>query len=76
MASGPPKSLAAALAHVQRGGRLLVPSYTKPILIDGKALARFDAEGVPLLREDGDGYRLTKGKGSVFPLPGQLQAID
>ncbi len=72
----PPKSLDKALAHIRQGGRLLVPSYTKPILIDLKALARFDKAGVPLLREDGNGYRLTQGKGSVYLFPGQLKAID
>ncbi len=76
MTNVPPKSLDKALAHIAQGGRLLVPSYTKSILIDAKAVARFERAGVPILREEGNGYRLTQGRGSVYLLPGQLKAID
>lgn len=72
----PPKSLAVALAHVAAGGRLLVPSYTRAIVIDGRCLARWDRAGLALLTEDGDGYRLRQGRGSVYLYRGLLKMID
>lgn len=72
----PPKSLEAALDWVRRGGRLYIHSYTRPIIIDAKALESFERVGQWLLKEDSDGYRLRQGKGSVYLLPGQLKFID
>ena len=69
----PPKSLEAALEHVRAGGSLLVPTYTRCTLIDRRALERFERAGAWLLREDGDGYRLRSGRGSVYLFPGQLK---
>lgn len=69
----PPKSLNAALAHVDAGGRLIVPTYTRCTVIDRKCVARFAKAGAWLLREDGDGYRMRSGKGSVYLMPGQLR---
>lgn len=68
----PPDSLDAALAHIRNGGRLVVPSYTRWIVLDLKCLKRFEAAGVWLLKTDGNGYRIKQGKGSVFIFPGQL----
>ncbi len=68
----PSKSLEAAIAHVKSGGQLVVPSYTHVVYINAKVLARFEKAGQWLLKEDGDGYRLRSGKGSVFLFPGQL----
>ena len=68
----PPKSLDTAIAHLRSGGSLIVPTHTRIILIDAKTLARFEQAGQWLLREEGDGYRLRQGRGSVFVLPGQL----
>jgi hypothetical protein len=68
----PPNSLEEALTFVHSGGRLMVPSYTKCILIDKKTLNRFEKAGSWLLKAEGDGYRLRQGKGSVYLLPGQL----
>lgn len=69
----PPKSLTMALAHVDAGGRLIVPTYTRCTVIDAKTVARFAKAGAWLLKEDGEGYRLRSGKGSVYLLPGQLR---
>lgn len=71
----PPKSLEAAIAHVRRGGRLVVRTALRVTVIDAKTLAKFDKAGAWLLKEDGNGYRLRNGKGSVYLLPGQLEAI-
>jgi hypothetical protein len=67
-----PHSLDKALEHVRNGGILTVPSYTRWIVIDKKTLGRFEKSGEWLLKEEGDGYRLRQGKGSVYILPGQL----
>jgi len=69
----PPKSLDAALDGVRKGGRLIVPTYARCTVIDRKVLARFERAGEWLLREDGDGYRLRSGRGSVYLFPGQLR---
>jgi len=72
----PPKSLAVALAHVAHGGRLAIPTYTRVTVIEQKHIDRWAQAGLPLLREDGDGYRMrTSRKASVYLLPGQLKMI-
>jgi len=71
----PSKSLDAAIAHVRNGGRLLVPSYARATIIDRKTLERFEKAGYWLLKEDGEGYRLRQGKGSVYLFAGQLQYV-
>ena len=68
----PAKNLEAAIAYVRAGGALIVPSNERCTYIDRKALARFEKAGEWLLREDGNGYRLRSGKGSVYLFPGQL----
>lgn len=70
-----PKSLEAALAFVAAGGRLCIRTYMRTTVIDQKVVARFAKAGVPVLRESGDGYRLTSGRSSVYLMPGQLEAI-
>ena len=69
----PPQSLDMALEHVRAGGELLVPTYTRTTLIDGRTLAQFEKAGEWLLREEGDGYRLRSGRKSVYLFPGQLK---
>lgn len=71
----PSHQLTQAIAHLRAGGRLVVPSMTRWIVLDAKTLARFERAEAWLLREDGDGYRLRQGKGSVYLLPGQLRFI-
>ncbi len=69
----PPKSLGAALAHVAGGGQLIIPTYTQCTIITQKVVDRFDRAGQWLLREDGDGYRIRRGKHSDYVVPGQLK---
>ena len=71
--SVPPKSLGTALAHVKAGGRLIIPTYTHCTVIDQRAVDRFARADVWLLREEGDGYRIKRGKGSDYIFPGQLK---
>ena len=52
---------------------LAVPSYSRWIIIDQKTVRKFQKAGVWLIKEDGNGYRVRQGKGSVFILPGQLK---
>lgn len=69
----PANSLDLALEHVRKGGRLVVPTYTRYTVIDLKCLKRFEAANCWLLKVEGEGYRLRQGKGSVYLFPGQLQ---
>lgn len=70
-----PKSLEAAIEHVRQGNALGVFTYARSIIIDQKTLAKFEKAGAWLLKEEGDGYRLRQGKGSVYLFPGQLKAL-
>lgn len=69
----PPKRLDLVLSHIRSGGLAVVPTYDTCIVIDAKCLAKWDKAGLPLLREDGDGYRMARGRKSVYLLPGQLK---
>ena len=69
----PPHQLPRVLAHIRSGGVAFVPTYQTCTVIDSQCLAKWDATGLPLLREDGDGYRLARGRKSVYLLPGQLK---
>ena len=71
-----PKALDKSLAFVRAGGRLLIESVTRPIYIDAKILGRWERAGEWLLREDGDGYRLRNGRGSVYVFSTQLLAEE
>jgi uncharacterized protein YqjF (DUF2071 family) len=73
--SVPPRQAAQALDYVRQGGRLVVATPLRVTLIDRKALKRFEKAGAWLLREEGEGYRLRNGKGSVYLLPGQLAYV-
>lgn len=72
----PPKSVKEALEHIRSGGRLAIPTYVRCTIIDAKCLARFERIGEWLLKEDGDGYRVRRGRSSDFLLPGQLKFLD
>lgn len=67
-----PDEVDAALAHVRAGGLLVVPSNERWIMIDAKCLAKFEKAEITLLRREGNGFRLRRGKGSVFLFAGQL----
>ena len=67
-------NLDAALAHVRKGGRLVVQTPLRTTVIDMKVLKRFEKANAWLLKEEGDGYRLRSGNSSVYLFPGQLKA--
>lgn len=75
MVEVPPKSLDAAIQFLRDGGRLVIPTYTRVTVLDARALAKYEAAGLPLLREEGDGYRLQQGRGSVYLFAGQLRYV-
>jgi len=69
----PAKSLDKVLAHIRAGGVAFVATYMSYTEINAKCLAKWETAGLPLLREDGDGYRMSRGRGSVYLMPGQLK---
>lgn len=71
----PPRSIDDALAYVAKGGRLVVRTARRATVLDRKVLRHFEQAGAWLIREEGDGYRLRSGKGSVYLLPGQLEYV-
>lgn len=52
--------------EVKAGKRLLIKSYTRPIIIDSKCVDKWEKSGYTLLKDDGEGYRLAQGKSSVY----------
>ncbi len=75
MIAAPAKSLDSLLDHVRNGGKLGVYTYSRTTEIDARCLARFEAAGEWLLREDGDGYRIRRGRHSDYLFPGQLKMV-
>lgn len=71
--SAPSHSVDMILAHIRQGGIAYVSTYVRTTTIDAQCLAKWDNAGLPLLREDGEGYRLASGRKSVYLLPGQLK---
>lgn len=71
----PPHQLTETLDYVRNGGKVGFATYTRATVIDARCLARFEKAGQWLLKEDGNGYRLRQGKGSVYLLPGQLKRL-
>ncbi len=47
----------------------------KITVIDRRVLRRFERAGAWLLKEEGEGYRLRQGQGSVYLLPGLLEYV-
>ena len=72
----PPNKAEEVLDFVRQGGRLAVVTYGHLTIVDGHTLARFESLGIPLLKAEGGGYRLTRGKGSVYLFGGQLKFIE
>lgn len=69
----PPRNLDAALRYVRGGATLYVRTATRNVRIRQRDLDKWTAAGLPLLREDGNGYRMQTGaKTSVYLLPGTL----
>lgn len=70
-----PNKLTEVLDFVRNGGRVVVPSAWRMIVIDSKCLKKFEKAGEWLLKVEGDGYRMRQGKGSVYLLSGQLHYV-
>ena len=65
--------LQTALKYIEDGGRLIIPTYTRITIIDKKCLDKWTKAGYQLLKEEGKGYRLRQGRGSVYLISGQLK---
>lgn len=63
------------LAEVKNGKRLLVKSYTRPMIIDSKCVNNWEKSGYKLLTDEGNGYRLRTGKNSVYLFPQHIALI-
>ena len=72
-----PNSLLEAVAAVKSGSATLqVRTMARITVIDAKCLAKWEnVSGAPLLREAGEGYRMRRGKQSVYLFPGQLLLV-
>lgn len=70
-----PNKTTEALDFVRNGGRLVIRTALRTVVIDAKCLKKFEKVNEWLLKSEGDGYRLRSGKGSVYLLPGQLHYI-
>lgn len=70
--SAPSHSVGALLGHLRAGGLLYVPSNSRWLVLDGKTLTKFEKAGAWLLREDGNGYRIRQGNGSVYVFAGEF----
>ena len=64
------------LDEVRKGKRILIKSYTKPMFIDAKCLAKWDKAGIDLLVDENNGYRLRQGKGSVYLFSSHLELVN
>lgn len=71
----PANNLAQALEYVDKDGRLVIRTCLKITVIDRRVLRRFERAGALLLKEEGEGYRLRQGQGSVYLLPGLLEYV-
>ena len=58
----PPHSLNAILDHLAQGGTITLGTYTRVTVIRQKHISAW-AEHGGLIREDGNGYRIRRGKG-------------
>ncbi|KKM01254.1 hypothetical protein LCGC14_1796210 [marine sediment metagenome] len=70
-----PKSLESALSYVAAGGQLAIATAYRVTIIEQKHIDRWAKYGKPLLREEGDGYRMQTGNSSIYLFPGQLAMI-
>ncbi|BCM86729.1 hypothetical protein [Methylobacterium indicum] len=71
----PANNLSQVREYIDKGGRLVVLTCLKFIVIDRKVLRRFERAGAWILKGAGEGYRLRQGQGSVYLLPGLLEYV-
>ena len=70
-----PHHLAEALDYVRGGGRLVVATAYQRTVITPKVLASWERDGDWLLKEEGEGFRLRRGRKSEFVLAGYLRYL-
>lgn len=63
------------IEKIKAGAKMVVPSYTRWIVVDAKTVSKFERAGQWLLKDDGRGYRLRLGKSSVYLFPEQVRII-
>ncbi len=57
----------ATMERVKAGSsRFVVATYTHATPIDAKCLGKWEKAGLTLLKPEGNGYRMAKGRSSVF----------
>ena len=66
-------ALTEALDYLRNGGTLAVNTYVGSTMMTGKTLAKFEKAGCQLLKEDGDGYRIARGRHFDYLMPGTLK---
>jgi hypothetical protein len=71
----PANSTDEALAYIAGGGRLVVRTALRVMVLDRKVYRRFEKAGEWLLKADGEGYRVRNGNGSFYLFPGQLEYV-
>jgi len=61
-------------AHVGAGGVVSVLTQTRSTVMEKKHFDKWDKAGTPLLKPEGEGYRMhTEGERGVYLLPDQLR---
>lgn len=68
-----PRKLTGAINLLKEGGYLYYATAYRTTVIKNVHLAAWERAGKWLLKEEGDGYRIRSGKGSVYLFPGQLK---
>jgi hypothetical protein len=72
----PPNAMDEIRSWLRQGNRLLMVSYTKPIIITAKTFFSWEDTGAWYIKPRDNGYQLRTGrKSSVYVLPGQLKFI-
>jgi len=62
---------------LRKGGRVYIGgSAYQAAILDRKVIRRFDKAGAWFLKAEGNGYRMQRGRGTVYLVPGQLRILD
>lgn len=73
----PPDSMNEIREWLKAGNRLVVVSYTKPVIITAKTFFSWESTGDWFLKPRDKGYQMRSGrKGSVYLTPGCLKFIQ
>jgi hypothetical protein len=63
------------IQHIKNGGQAFILSYTKILKLDAKVLEKWERAGYTLLKDEGRGFRMRMGKGSIYVLPEQMRLV-